>query len=124
MNDSQLMFDERLRQLGKMHQALSCGYTTRMRPDGLVIRIPKRAKPGVSGRQVVVVVLVFLMVKVFLISSLGEREYSVRLVQLQQGSAVDRAGAVLMQLDPFSLSLARALGTVPRYPDRRSDQGG
>lgn len=46
-------------------------------------------------------------------ASLGDQDYSVRLAELQQGTIVDRLGAVLMQPDPLSKSLARAIDSGP-----------
>ncbi len=114
MNESQLLFDQRVRGLLRKHRALARGYTHRMRPDGLIVLKPRRAQARISGRSVAIFLMAFFLFKGFLIANLGEQTYLDRVVQLQKGTVVERAGSVLMQNDPLSRLIALKIGPVLR----------
>ena len=56
----------------------------------------------------------FLLFKGFLMAALGFGSYDERVVTLAQGSAVERAGAFIMQADPASVFIAQKIGPVLR----------
>lgn len=106
MVHDQLQFSERLRLLERKHRAMSCGYTTTMQSDGLIVARPKRRSIEISGRSLGLLVVGFIGFKVFLIASLGMQTYDERLARLQAGTPVEQIGAFAMQADPLSSYLA------------------
>ena len=106
MVSDQTEFQERLRRLVRKHRAMARGYTTRMRSDGLIVAKPRRAVSPISGRSVLIFLLVFLAFKGFLIANLGAAAYSERVERLQSGNFAEQAGAFAMQADPVSKMFA------------------
>ena len=109
MDQGQSLFHDRLRRLGEKHRALARGSRAQMRPDGLIVLTPKRGIQPPSPRPLATVLLIVLLYKAFLIASLGTAGYDERVTRLQAGTAVERTGAVLMQADSISATLARAM---------------
>jgi hypothetical protein len=94
------------------------GYTTTIRPDGLIVARPKRQGSPISGRSVLLFVAAFILFKGFLIASLGPATYDERVARLSVGTPVERAGALTMQIDPLSAYAAdrmrRLIAQLPR----------
>ncbi|MEY8841766.1 hypothetical protein AB9K41_22285 [Cribrihabitans sp. XS_ASV171] len=109
MAENQVDFDRRVRRLAKKHNALAGGYRTQMRPDGLIVMKPRRARPGISLRAVIVFVAGFLLFKGVLLASVGLQTYEDRVTRLAQGTTAERAGAWVMQADPVSLRVSEIL---------------
>lgn len=114
MNESQLLFDQRVRKLDRKHRALSRGYVSRMRADGLIVLKPRRGQARISGRSVLTFLLAFFVFKGFLIANLGEQTYLDRVTHLQNGTLVEQGGAFLMQADPLSMLVAYKIGPILR----------
>jgi hypothetical protein len=114
MVENQLQFDQRLRRLTKKHRAMAQGYTTRMRPDGLIVVKPRKTKSRVSFRSVLLFVAAFFLFKGFLFATLGPETYDERVGRLQQGSMIEQAGAFVMQGDPVTNFIASKLGPILR----------
>lgn len=114
MVEDQLHFDRRVRRLSKKHEAMSRGYTTRMRKDGLIVMSPRRARPGVSLKAIVLFVGALLLFKGFLMANLGPESYADRVGRLSEGTAVEKAGAWVMQPDPVTLIIAEKMGPILR----------
>ncbi|MEL6466976.1 MAG: hypothetical protein AAFQ58_18600 [Pseudomonadota bacterium] len=103
-------FEERLNVLGRKHSAMGNGYTTRVRGDGLIVVKPKpQPRRGFPLRGLLALALGFFLFKAFMMASLGETTYDERTGKLAEGTAVEQAGAWLMQLDPFTRYLAGLL---------------
>lgn len=102
MEVNQRQFEDRLRSLENKHRAMSRGYVTHMQSDGLIVARPKRKLMRVSGKSLLVFLLGFLAFKGFLLANLGSPTYAERLGYLQNGTPVEKAGAVVMQIDPVT----------------------
>jgi len=108
-------FTKRLRKLGRKHAQMTHGYTTKISKDGLIIVKPKRAKRGTSGLQLILIaVMVLFVFKAFALASIGPAAYDERVSSLREGTVVERAGAVVMAIDPISKALAEFAGPILR----------
>jgi hypothetical protein len=114
MGQSHIQFDQRVNNLGRKHNALSRGYVTRMRPDGLIVARPHRKQSRISLKVVFRFLLAFLAFKGFLIASLGPDGYGDRVNKLENGTVVEKAGAFVMQMDPVSNLIAQQIGPILR----------
>ena len=106
MQVNQRQFEDRLKSLENKHRAMSRGYVTQMQSDGLIVARPKRKLMRLSGKTLIIFVLGFFLFKGFLLANLGAPTYGERLGYLQNGTAVERAGAVVMQADPVTRFVA------------------
>ena len=102
MTGKQLEFDQRIHRLNKKHAKLSRGYRATMRKDGLVVMKPQRVKSAVPAKLLLICLLGLFAFKVFLLTSLGTAAYQFRVESLSQSTAVEKAGAWVMQIDPVS----------------------
>ncbi len=102
MSDSHFEFDRRLRRLNRKNRAMTRGYTTRMRPDGLIVLQPRSTAPRIQPRTIVFFLVACLAFKGFLIAAVGPVSYEQRVANLAQGTSVEKAGAWVMQIDPAS----------------------
>lgn len=110
----QLDFEHRLRRLMRKHRAMSRGYTTSLRPDGLIVAKPKRRASPVSLRSVILFLVAFVLFKGFLIANIGPQAYSERVARLMDGTAIEQAGGVVMQIDPLSQMVSEKIGPILR----------
>ena len=106
MTTERTAFRKRLRRLVRRHEALSHGYETRIRGDGLLIVTPKRQSRGVSLTAIVTFVGLFLVMKAVLVAQIGLQGYEDRVLMLQSGTFAERIGAMIMQVDPVTAYLA------------------
>ncbi|NSY39443.1 hypothetical protein [Leisingera sp. ANG59] len=107
-------FQSRLKHINRKHAAMSEGFSAQMRPDGLLVLQPRRVQSRISARTVLFFAAAFLLFKGFLIAALGSASYDERVARLSGGSAVERAGAFLMQAEPASMYIAQKIGPVLR----------
>ncbi|WP_323779855.1 hypothetical protein [Leisingera sp.] len=114
MGEHRDQFQARLKQINRKHEALSAGYSAKLRPDGLLVVRPHRLRTRGSGRSILLFVAAVLLFKSFLMAALGFGSYDARVQTLAAGSGVERAGAFLMQADPVSVFVARKIGPVLR----------
>ena len=114
MVEDHLQFDRRVAKLTRKHQAMSRGYTHRLRADGLIEVKPRRARPGVSLRAIAMFVFGFFVFKGFLLAHLGPAAYEERLAKLNEGTVVEQGGAALMAIEPVSEFIASKIGPVLR----------
>lgn len=114
MVDSQIQFDRRVERLTKKHQAMSRGYSARMRPDGLIVVKPKRMRLAISPRGLFMFIGAFFLFKAFVLANLGAPTYQERVDSLSAGTPVEQAGAWVMQIDPASEFIASKLGPLLR----------
>lgn len=103
-------FDRRMRRITRRHTQLSRGYVTTVNDDGLVVAKPKRKFSRGTLRGVAIVVLVLMLFKAVLHSQLGAAGYDARVSGLSNGSAFEKAGAVLMAADPITVWLSGKIG--------------
>ncbi|MGR3762034.1 hypothetical protein ACUXV3_18200 [Roseobacteraceae bacterium NS-SX3] len=114
MSDQQYQFQSRLQRLHRKHAGMRRGYSAAIRPDGLIVVKPRRMQSRIPGRAVALFLAAFLLFKAVLMASLGFDGYALRVARLQHGTAVERAGALLMQADPVSEYLALQIRPVLR----------
>lgn len=110
----QLDFDDRLRKIGRKHRAMAKGYTTYIRPDGLVVARPVRRGPRVPLRLIVYVAVALICFKGFLLATLGPVTYDERVTGLSEGTLIEKGGAWIMQSDPASEWIAAKIGPILR----------
>lgn len=110
----QLDFDDRLQKIGRKRRAMANGYTTYMRPDGLVVARPVRQGPRFPLRMIVYIVAALLCFKGFLLAALGPATYNDRVAGLTEGTIIEQAGAWVMQQDPASEWIAGKIGPILR----------
>ncbi|WP_170385090.1 hypothetical protein [Ruegeria atlantica] len=102
MTGKQLEFDQRVHRLTKKHAKLSRGYRATMRKDGLVVMRPQRVRSAIPAKMLLIGLAGLFAFKTFLLSSLGASAYQYRVDSLAEGTAVEKAGAWVMQIDPLS----------------------
>ena len=112
MTGKQLEFDQRITRLNKKHNKLSRGYRATMRSDGLVVMKPQRMRSAIPAKVLVLCLLCFFGFKALLLSHLGASAYETRVSSLGEGTAVEQAGAWIMQADPVTRFVANQLNTV------------
>lgn len=114
MVENHVLFDQRLRRLGRKHRAMARGYTTRMRSDGLIVVKPKRAPSPISRRSLFLFFAAFFLFKGFLLASLGSDTFDERVERLASGTMAEQAGGWVMQADPVTQFIARQIGPLLR----------
>ncbi len=112
MADANLQqFEKRARRIERRHRRLSAGYRTVITRNGLIEARPLRRTGLRFPWKGVILALVALMgFKVFLYTQLGALTYNDRVGRLEAGTAVEQAGAWVMQADPLTLWLAGQIG--------------
>ncbi|MCB1334119.1 MAG: hypothetical protein KDK26_10805 [Roseivivax sp.] len=114
MSNSIRSFEKRARSVEARHKKLAGGYVTRMDKDGLIHHAPRKRLRLFRPRVLLYPVIAVMVFKVFLLSQMGQPAYEAKLTSLAQGSALERAGAVLMSIDPVTETIAGVIGrTAP-----------
>lgn len=114
MVEEQVQFDRRIQRLSRKHQSMSRGYATHMRADGLIVAAPHRNGVKVPLRAILFVFLALFAFKGFLLASIGPDSYADRVSRLSKGTAVEKAGAWVMQSEPASEFIAAQIGPILR----------
>ncbi|TMM55257.1 hypothetical protein [Sulfitobacter sabulilitoris] len=114
MVETHLQFDRRLRTLGRKHRAMSRGYSTRIRGDGLIVVEPRRLRFHFPARTVIMLFVGFFMFKGFMLASMGPVTYNHRLATLEKGTVVEQGGAWIMQIDAITKGMAEFIGPILR----------
>lgn len=106
MGSSNIEFASKVRKLDRKHARLSRGMTSKILPDGLMVARPRRRQFGVSARGVALMLASFFGFKTALLLTFGEITYTGRVAELASGTAVERAGAWVMQVEPVTAFFA------------------
>ncbi len=114
MDRGQLNFQKRVRRLNRRQRLMERGYVTEVGPDGLIMAKPVRARSSLSLRPLVYCIAGLLLFKGLLLAQLGTSVYVERVDRLQKGTAVEQAGAWVMQVDPVSKWIADRI--APHLP--------
>ncbi|MFV0514471.1 MAG: hypothetical protein ACK5MY_12720 [Jhaorihella sp.] len=114
MDQGQLQFNKRLRRLDRKYRAMERGYTTYLRPDGLIVAKPQGSRPRLPVKAVVMCLAGLILFKALLIAHLGTAVYDERVGQLRSGTLVEQAGAWVMRIDPASGWIAGHLRQILR----------
>ncbi|SPF77320.1 hypothetical protein ALP8811_02347 [Aliiroseovarius pelagivivens] len=100
-------FRKRVRQIDRRHTKLARGYVHLVERDGLLVPQETHLKSHSFPLRAILLVLVgFVLFKGILVSQVGLSSYTTRLESLAEGGAIEKAGAWLMQIDPFTLAVA------------------
>ena len=114
MVETKIQFNDRLNFLGRKHQAMSRGYTTQMRTDGLIVVKPRRRSIDIPFKGILLLLLGFVFFKAFILASVGPDTYGERVAILNSGTFVEKGGAWVMQADPVSQVIANFMGPIFR----------
>lgn len=115
MVETQANFANRLKGLGRKHANLARGHTTKVDHNGLITAVPKRSRRrSFPLRGTVLLVLGFIGFKAFILAAIGPTGYGERLATLQGGTSVERAGAMVLAVDPVTQMLADLMGPILR----------
>ena len=100
-------FQRRTRQLVRRHTKIGTnGARVRMGHDGLVSMVPRRRAPRLPLRGFIIFFAAALTYKAIVLAWYGDQIYSERLAALSDGTAVEKLGAWVLQVDPVTLALA------------------
>ncbi|MEO1140448.1 MAG: hypothetical protein AAFW87_13440 [Pseudomonadota bacterium] len=102
-------FDARLKKIDRNRTRLANGYSAKVTKDGLIVFRPKRRSSTFSVRGLVFLAVGFFVFKAMILAHLGNTVYDQRVIALQQGTAVELAGAYVMQKDPVTVFIAQKL---------------
>lgn len=108
MVQSRNNFDNRVNSLGTKRRRLQRGYTMKVDRNGILVAEPKRAiRPYFPVQKALLFLMVFFVLKGFILASHGEDVYNERLASLQNGSLVEAAGATIMGVDPITENVSK-----------------
>jgi hypothetical protein len=110
MSQSELSFDERVRRLMRKHDLMQKGVVHRMGNDGLITAYPRRRRPSLPLRAVLILVISAFLFKALVYHHLGNETYNARVDLLEQGTAFEKVGGWIMQSDPATIWLSETLG--------------
>ena len=107
-------FVNRLTQLGRKHEKMTRGYSTKVGKDGLITVTTKRSRRGFPIKGLFLLVLGFFAFKAFMLASVGPVTYNERLAKLENGTIIEQAGAKVLGIDPVTEAIASVAGPVLR----------
>lgn len=116
MVETHAHFTKRLGNLGRKHEQMTHGYTTKVGKDGLITVTPKarRARSTSGFTFLLLAALGFFAFKAFMLAASGPAAYGERLEGLQSGTVVEQAGAFVLGVDPITQKLADLAGPILR----------
>lgn len=114
MVETKDQFTIRLNALGHKHRAMSRGYTTVMRSDGLIVIKPCKRRIQIPIKGIALLLLGFFFFKAFMIASVGVVTYGERVAILNNGTFVEQGGAWVMTPEPVSQTIANYMGPLLR----------
>lgn len=109
-------FAKRLNVLGRKHNKMTNGYTTKVGKDGLIVVKPKRRalRGGGAVKLLLLIALGFFGFKAFTLAAVGPVTYNERLSKLENGTVVEQVGAKALAIDPLTAAVADTVGPVMR----------
>ncbi|MBR2574749.1 MAG: hypothetical protein IKE14_10510 [Loktanella sp.] len=99
-------FEKRLKQIMRKHDQLAKGSVKTVTSDGLIVMKPRVYRPKFPLRGVILVVGLGFAVKGLLLAIIGDAAYADRVAGLEQGGALHKTGAWVMQIDPATVLIA------------------
>lgn len=112
MSGNHTTFDRRVRVLNRKHDAMSTGYTTMLRKDGLIVVQPARARARFPFKFLFILVVGLILFKGFVLASVGPEGYDTRVAALAEGTTVEKAGAWVMQSEPATQFVAKQIAVI------------
>lgn len=107
MEDTLYSFENRQKAVRRKHTRMAKGYVTKLNKHGVFVHEPDHKASGYVMRKLLIVLMGLLTFKSFVLFWLGSEIYQGKVDALSAGTAVDRAGAFLMQIDPISAQFAQ-----------------
>lgn len=102
MDDGLRTFSKRHRSVQRKHRRLAQGYVTKLGTNGIIVHKPRRDFSGLLTAPALIAVFSFFAFKVMLLANLGPEAYEAHLEALATGNGVEKAGAILMSIDPVT----------------------
>ncbi len=102
-------FDARIKKVQRNHLRMARGYEAKVGRDGLIVFRPKRRKPRLPLRGLAILIAAFFGFKVLVLMQLGDLMYQARVDAMMSGSFTERMGAVALQIDPLTQTIAQQL---------------
>lgn len=107
MTESQVKdFRKRVRGINRKHRQLSQGYVELVERDGLLVPQKTRIRRKFPTVGLLLTLAGFMLFKAFLFSQVGAFHYDERINRLNDGTALEQAGAWVMQGDPLTVMIA------------------
>lgn len=107
-------FIERNRALARKHAMLASDHSTLLDRSGLYIAAPKRQRRQFPMNLLLMFLLGFIGFKAFMVASVGPMTYNARLSELENGTVIERAGALAFAIDPVTNKIAGIRGPLLR----------
>lgn len=110
-------FAHRLNTLGRKHEKMTRGYTTKIDNNGILVATPKKTRhlPGAGMLKLVMLILIgFLTFKSLVLAAFGPVTYNERLSKLESGTTIEKVGAKALAIDPVTEAVAKTVGPVLR----------
>lgn len=98
-------FDDRMRGIERRHRKLARGYKTVVTREGLIVHKP-RTRFRFPVRGLVLTIAAIWVFKAFLFAYQGPGGYNSRVDSLASGTAIEQAGAWVMQADRATIWMA------------------
>lgn len=108
MSLSTMPFERRLKRIMRNHRRMSHGVTHKVTSSGLIIARPRGYVPRFPIRGLFIAVVAVFVFKGFVYVNLGAQSYELRVAELTEGTAVEKIGAWVMQVDPATTMIAAA----------------
>lgn len=105
-------FDARIKRVQRNHLRMARGYEAKVGRDGLIVFRPKRRKPRLPVRGLVVLIAAFFAFKVLVLMQIGDVAYQARVDAMMSGSFDERMGGIVLQIDPLTRTIAWQLAPL------------
>lgn len=109
MSDGRHDFELRRNQLIQRHMALGRGYVATLRPDGLLVREPRRIRFQLPVRGFVLLMVFLMLFKGTMLGALGAAAHHQRIGILDDGTLYEMAAALVMRIDPVSQAIGEMI---------------
>lgn len=110
-------FVNRLNVLGRKHEKMTHGYSTKVGKDGLIVVTAKRRRylgGGAAIKFLLLVTIGFFAFKVFALTAFGPVTYNDRLSKLENGTIIEQIGAKALVIDPITQKVTGSVAAVLR----------
>jgi len=112
MAAAQVPFDKRLHRIVRKHQRMQHGVTYKIDHSGMIVARPRLYNPKFPLKGLLIVLATAFALKGYMLASLGAGVYDDKVALLQQGTAVEKIGAWVMQSDPATEFVAARLADI------------
>ena len=98
--------DKRLNKVVRTHEKMRRnGVVHRIGRDGLIRSRPRLIRPRFPLKGALLLVGLLLAFKALLFAQMGSGNYALQVEDMRAGSALEQAGAVIMQEDPVTVAV-------------------